>query len=457
MKYFVLFCLVLFLFSCHSPHNKNIPPVVNLHSKTSLTGEVIEKMLCKTNSEFRYSLYLPTTYDTSKKWPVIFFFDPHADGKLPLHMYKTLAEKYGFILIGSNNSKNGLSSEASNKLVATIIPEVLNSYSINQARIYMAGFSGGARVASSIALSNKHVAGVIACGAGLSQQTLTRINSLSFIGLVGEADFNYLEMQRLHEQLDKLEVRNQLITFDGKHEWPPENIMKQAFWWLLIISMENKHLEKNEDLLKELKTFFDSEIENKKGLSRLNCAKKAVNYLEKLSDVSSYKKTVESLISSAAVLKEVEQNKSLEKEEQKTQQQFMEALIIKDMTWWKNEFLNLQKKEKEGNTQNQAKRLIAYLSMVSYMYSSSAVKQGNINAAEKFVGVYELVDSSNSEHAYMRAQIEAKKNNYEKTVKYLNRSIELGFKDKKRIEEEIDFKPIYKTEELEKILNKLQE
>jgi len=70
------------------------------------TGKVIATILCKENPAQSYALYIPAgnKHDTL---PVIYFFDPHGDGSFPVTRYKALADQYGFILIGSNNSKNG--------------------------------------------------------------------------------------------------------------------------------------------------------------------------------------------------------------------------------------------------------------------------------------------------------------------------------------------------------------
>src|SRR5437763_13221051 len=68
-------------------------------------GKVIDHVACKTDAAQSYALYIPVEGD-KKALPVIYFFDPHADGSLPLKKYKALADQYNFILIGSNNSKN---------------------------------------------------------------------------------------------------------------------------------------------------------------------------------------------------------------------------------------------------------------------------------------------------------------------------------------------------------------
>src|ERR1017187_4246613 len=69
-------------------------------------GKIIDPVICKSDSTQSYALYIPAKANKSAL-PIIYFFDAHGDGALPLKKYKSLADAYGFILIGSNSSKNG--------------------------------------------------------------------------------------------------------------------------------------------------------------------------------------------------------------------------------------------------------------------------------------------------------------------------------------------------------------
>src|SRR5688572_27096883 len=70
-------------------------------------GKVIEKVVCKADASLSYALYLPSNYAANKKWPVVYGFDPGARGLMPVEQFKEAAEKYGYIVIGSNDSRNG--------------------------------------------------------------------------------------------------------------------------------------------------------------------------------------------------------------------------------------------------------------------------------------------------------------------------------------------------------------
>ena len=75
------------------------------------SGQIID-VTCDGDTAQSYALYLPSTYSAARTWPIIYFFDPGGVGSRPLELYKDLAEKYGFVMAGSNNSRNFSSDQS---------------------------------------------------------------------------------------------------------------------------------------------------------------------------------------------------------------------------------------------------------------------------------------------------------------------------------------------------------
>ncbi len=70
-------------------------------------GILIDTVRCLKSPDQSYALYLPAAYDATRTWPVVYLFDPAARGALPSQHFRQAAEMYGYILICSNNSRNG--------------------------------------------------------------------------------------------------------------------------------------------------------------------------------------------------------------------------------------------------------------------------------------------------------------------------------------------------------------
>jgi hypothetical protein len=66
-----------------------------------------EKVACRADPAQSYALYLPSSFDPERRWPVLFLFDPGARGAAGVEAFRPAAETFGWILVGSNNSRNG--------------------------------------------------------------------------------------------------------------------------------------------------------------------------------------------------------------------------------------------------------------------------------------------------------------------------------------------------------------
>jgi tetratricopeptide (TPR) repeat protein len=209
-------------------------------------GEIIEKVVCQADGEQSYALYLPSSYDKGRAWPIIYCFDPRANGKNPVACFRAAAETFGYVLAGSNNSKNG-PWEPSQKAIAAMLADTRNRFNINSARIYSAGFSGGAHVALlfPLVLRNPSVAGVIACCNGLPPgiSLAGYPKDLAVLAATGWNDFNYWPTQKIGPELEAAGISHHLLVFPGEHQWPPIEAAQQALSWLELQAMKTGRRE----------------------------------------------------------------------------------------------------------------------------------------------------------------------------------------------------------------------
>ena len=201
------------------------------------TGRLLERVASKSDPTQTYALYVPASYTREKKWPVIFCFDPGARGRVPVERLQAAAEKFGCIVAGSNNSRNGPWADNLAAMQA-MIADVDSHLALDGGRVYAAGLSGGARVAAEAGVLGI-AKGVIACSAGFPvrpEGTPRRVPFL-FFGTAGTEDFNHSELQRLDGDLDDRHAVHRIIFFAGGHEWASPALLEEAVAWLEIQSM----------------------------------------------------------------------------------------------------------------------------------------------------------------------------------------------------------------------------
>jgi hypothetical protein len=199
------------------------------------SGQIIAHVACAKDATQSYALYLPSNCSPDRSWPVIYAFDPGGRGQNPVERYRLAAEKYGYILAGSNNSLNGFWA-ISRAAVAAMTWDVSTRFHIDEKREYVAGMSGGSRVALGIALSSPDSAGVIASSAGYPDNKVRKQLPFPVFETAGTEDFNYMEMRETDRAL---ETPHRLAIFEGSHIWLPSEVAIHAIEWTEIQAMKS--------------------------------------------------------------------------------------------------------------------------------------------------------------------------------------------------------------------------
>ena len=245
-------CLVLVAIPCSSQGNGP--------GQEPAPGQIAENVTCGGDAGQRYAVFLPSGYSRDRAWPILYAFDARARGLLPVQRFQDAAERYGYIVVGSNNSRNGPMALANDALRA-MLADTTSRFALDPNRVYLAGFSGGARVAVRAALAlGEHAAGVIGAAAGFPSGVEPASSmSFAYYGTTGTDDFNYPEMTALYATLGKLGLPHRLEIFDGDHDWPPADVCVRAIEWMETEAMRSKRRLRDEALVDRIAARAESD------------------------------------------------------------------------------------------------------------------------------------------------------------------------------------------------------
>jgi poly(3-hydroxybutyrate) depolymerase len=211
-------------------------------------GTIIDDVKCAGEPSQSYALYIPSTYSPDRSWNLLLAFHPGARGRAMVEKYRDAAEQYGYIVAGSNNSRNG-SWAVSDAAVRALSRDVGQRFTVNADRLYLTGLSGGARVAMLVALNNKSIAGVIASSAGFPDSKPRASVPFAVFGTAGTDDFNYSEMRQLDR---KLTSPHSLAVFSGGHTLPPDPVALEAIEWMELQAMKTGRRQRDDALVERL-------------------------------------------------------------------------------------------------------------------------------------------------------------------------------------------------------------
>jgi len=278
-------------------------------------GELVPKVVCASDARFSYALYLPSGYREDQVWPVLYGFSPGGSGEEPVRLFQRAAERFGWIVVGSNDSRNGPlrpAQEASDAMWK----DVRSRFKVDPKRSYSVGFSGGARMAMRLAIKHpKNFAGLVSIGAfGTGDGMLTGLGHLYFHLSCGLEDFNHWELQKGREELQSRGWKAMADRFEGGHRWATEEAAMSALSYLQLGAIKDgltpkdpalepefrKNLELNGDkagvtLLalrrwKELAALFPDSNEGRKAAERAAVLEKEAPVMEELKLEHRYEK-----------------------------------------------------------------------------------------------------------------------------------------------------------------------
>ena len=204
----------------------------------SVRGELIERVTCKAAAGESYALLVPSAYDATKKWPIVYVLDARGRAMVPMNAFRGAAEQLGFIVASSYTSTSDETIEPNVKAMRAMWSDTHDRLSIDDRRIYAAGFSGTVRAACYLALAAPgSLRAIIGAGAGFPfDRPPSPETPFLFFGTVGRHDFNFGEMWELEKKLRAANLPHRILTFDGDHEWMPPSLAREALEWLVTRS-----------------------------------------------------------------------------------------------------------------------------------------------------------------------------------------------------------------------------
>jgi predicted esterase len=202
-------------------------------------GKLIENVATLADATQTYTLYLPTSYDPARLQPLLLVFDPRGRGTLVAEIFRPAAEEFGWIVISSNGTASDDEGKANARAIPALMPEV-KRYASDPRRIYAAGFSGTAIVASAIGVDTGVFAGVISVGGRLVHQVPPERFSFAHYGFAGDRDFNNREMRLIDAALERAVKAHRFQQFSGPHSWMSPELASEAVAWMELVAMKEQ-------------------------------------------------------------------------------------------------------------------------------------------------------------------------------------------------------------------------
>jgi hypothetical protein len=416
-------------------------------------GVLVEKELCRADTNYSYAYYLPSYYDFMKRWPVIFIFEPGARGPLGIEVFKEMAEQRGYAIFCSNNARNGPTRLIMDAAEA-MFKDVYSRFSLLNERTYLSGFSGGSRVSSMIAAMTGKVNTIIGAGAGFSERIEDLEINFDYYGITSYLDFNYSEMMSLEKKLDSMEVNHAFSIFDGAHDWPPPLQIEMAVLWMEITDMKQGIMDTDETVVKRYSTIMDSlqaaYADSGRFLDQVRSLKNWRNAVSGIGNTERPDSILQPLLDDPVVLQKMAYADALLEQEVSLSKELkigLEGLIIPYLyeeqpdKYWEDWLIRINEFKADSVVEMQQMGTRIQLRIVAncWMEFYSFMENKRTDKAGKFLHVWEIFDPESLALHWYYAKYFTETNNKKKAVQHLETCRELGMKNYTRLQSDTTF------------------
>jgi len=461
-----LLLVVASIFLCVPKSSAQVAPIVPV-------GTVVDKVSLRSRPDQSYAVFLPSNYTPERSWPTIFCLDPRARGKTAIERFVEAAQKYGYIVVCSNNSRNGLSGSIVGQIFTDLWDDTHTRFSIDAKRTYAAGFSGGARLAVTFASRCRGcLAGVIAGGAGfpggIEPDAKT---SFLFFGVAGVDDFNFGELLNLDKKLNELKVPHRFEAVAGGHEWTPKEALTEAVAWLTFQAMKAGVAEKDEKFIDEQfnsrMTTAQTFLKNQQYVDSLRAFRSIMRDFEGLRDIKVASDQTEQLAKSDPLRKEEKAQAEVYLKQLREAGE-IRALWMKPFDAEQSRSFRAEatvriadwRKKRESTTDSSdrrlARRILSQLMVESYESAQPSLAAKDYNQALANFQLGQAIDPKNANLSFEIARMYGLKRQKKSAIESLEQAVELGFKDAERIKSEEAFAEFADDPRYQKLLSSLQ-
>jgi len=383
---------------------------------------------CRSHPDHTYQVFVPSVVNSCKKLPLMVVIDPHGDGKLAIKQFKVAAQTYAVVLVASNRIKNNVPGYL--QLLDELIADARSKYPVGNT-LYLAGFSGGARMSLDYAL-NRTANGVIACGA-LADPDQIKAIPCPVIAIVGTDDFNFSEAAQYLINPAEIPGNLSLVTTNASHSWPESALLTQATGYLRLSLGGNDPCLDIPSLLKTYVTEQNSRLnqfsQSKDELNEMLLARN-LSLSGTFESIGSFRSRYEKLVNQPSFIQQRDNLAVNLRFESTLRDEYYHALSEKDSAWWSDEIITLNTKltsEKDPQRKLVYRRIKGFLGVACYSMCSRAASLKEAHTLERIVPVYRNLEPDNPDQLYYSAVLAHLKKNSSREKYYLEKAREKGY------------------------------
>lgn len=418
---------------------------ISAQELTLKKGVVVDGVKVSDSIPYSFSLFLPSTFNVNKKWPVLFIVDYNSREKQVARLLANSAEKNGYILAASNNLNDTLSISKNILAFSKTFNAVAGMLPVDENQIYTLGFNRGGRLASTIPAFISNIDGVLSYNSTVGNVDIINVKKpYHYIGIASSYNFNYTSMLATKEMLNKLKVPNQLLIEDSADEWPSLVTVNRALTIFKLSAMAKGNVTMDSLFVNK---HYNTTLSAINELVKANKLKKAKHLVDESITVYKPFKNIEVLKDKSNELRKNKIYKSLKRaennvwfKEQNLKNDFgyyieedVYTYNFNNLGWWAHQVEEIQKFKNSTNQEQQkmGHRLQGYLNALTDDYTDSTLAEENVDFDSlSFLYMLKTIVAPKNYEPYLKIiSLSAKNNDFGTSLFYLEELLKNGYTD----------------------------
>jgi pimeloyl-ACP methyl ester carboxylesterase len=392
---------------------------------TAVTYTPVAAGKCSVDATNGYHYILPVNHKGSL--PLLIILDSGGDGLMAVNKTRPAVSQIPCVVVGSDLVRNNYPGYE--QAIEILINDACQKFKATREQVFIAGFSGGARMAFEYAREHP-VKGVLMCGAGPAVSSFQELPCPVYM-IAGTTDFNFSETY--FNPLSKSVQQSFLADyFRGKHEWPPAEMLKEGLLFLMGHSISGgARLLKQESALLSEKA--DSLLAKNENLFALKAVEKALIFNP---DNKPAKKQLEKIKNDRKFAGNISQIESDLALENRINQAYSIASMEHDSIWWAKEIkqLSLEITNHTGDQKDHYMRIKSFLGILFYSQLNNLIRsQPDNKQIVHMLAAYKMAEPENPDVYYDYALYSSIHGKVQLSRKYLLTALSLGFQDRVKL------------------------
>ena len=421
--------------------------VVSAQEFSVRKGVVVDSLKVSDTLNESYALYVPTSFQGQRPWPLLMIFDPEGRGRIAANLFRHTAEKQGYILVSSNDISSEKELLDNVHIGTRLLSHVTQVLPVDLRQISTAGSLDGAQVATTIPVIFDNIFGVLAVGdQWVNIDLLDRKKKFTFIGVVGDEQFTSTGMDLTSEALENFDVFTAVYKYEGDKEWPQPDLLNSAVGSLTLQAMRKKLRPLDPAVVQEL---YQADLARVNQMISIGKLIEAFEFMDLLEDkykgftsLAEVEQKQDQLKRSRNYLQQKRELEQVLRKENRLANDFIYYFAedvrnsnFENLGWWNYQKVRLDSLVEVGGAEGKmAGRLKGLVSEMAKRKRTELQKERTPLEVELFTNMLQTIFDPTNYKAYRRIiTLSAQDNDFPTALFYLEEMLKHGYRNKEAL------------------------